>query len=301
MSTKTKKALKKPAKKKAVASKSNVAPEQKTHWPVHPIALLFPRKSPEERAELKKDMRERVEKGLDALEVPLLLYEEKLADGRHRDELWMELAAENACDGYFRRKRPPTEILSPEKHGNLAAWMRAKSRNLVVRQTPADQRAAIFLGAVESYPELQAILEGIKKENLQRRQEGRPLAAGDQRGNTAKQVAGLAGVGATTVKQVQRLQKNSPEKFREVAEGKTTVKKALKTVKKPAQESKERNGNANNSAEAVKGERPKVADLVGIVHRGLAKAEEAEALALKSNAVLFKYNGYRIKVTCKIV
>jgi hypothetical protein len=58
------------------------------------------------------------------------------------------------------------------------------------------------------------------------------VANGDQRGNTAKKVAQLAGVGATTVKQVQKLKKEAPEKFEEVAQGKTTVKKALKAVKK---------------------------------------------------------------------
>jgi hypothetical protein len=40
----------------------------KTHWPVHPIALLFPAKPPQERAELKRDMQERVARGLDPLE-----------------------------------------------------------------------------------------------------------------------------------------------------------------------------------------------------------------------------------------
>src|SRR6516225_11114850 len=112
----------------------------KTHWPIHPIALLFPTKPRQERAELKEDMRERVVRGLDPLESGLLLYQDMLLDGRHRDELWCELADEGACGGFFARNQPPTETFSPNTHGTLGAWLRAKSRNLTVRQTPADQR-----------------------------------------------------------------------------------------------------------------------------------------------------------------
>jgi hypothetical protein len=39
----------------------------------HPIALLFPEMTPEEYADLKKDMQERKEKGLPPLEHSLLL------------------------------------------------------------------------------------------------------------------------------------------------------------------------------------------------------------------------------------
>jgi hypothetical protein len=201
----------------------------KTHWPVHPIALLFPPKTPEERAEMKEDMLERVARGLDPLESPILLYEGQILDGRHRDELWKELAEEKG--GFFARNLPPTETFQPAKHGTLAAWMRAKSRNVVVRQTPADQRAAIFFQAVAAYPELKAVLDRIKEENVQRKKEGKALGAGVQRGNTAEQVADLAGVGATTVKQARKLQKEAPEKFEEVAQGKTTAKKALSEIK----------------------------------------------------------------------
>jgi hypothetical protein len=209
----------------------------KTHWPVHPIAKLFPVKTPEERAELKKDMLERVARGLDPLESPILLYEGQILDGRHRDELWKELAEEKG--EFFARNQPPTETFQPTKHGTLAAWMRAKSRNVVVRQTPADQRAAIFLKAVEAYPELKAVLDRIKEENAERQKKGQPLGAGVQRSSTAEQVADLAGVGATTVKQAQKLQKEAPEKLEEVAQGKKTAKKALSEIKgKEAQSQK---------------------------------------------------------------
>src|SRR5262249_32440744 len=175
------------------------------------IALLFPPKPRQERAELKEDMRERVVRGLEPLESALLLYQDMLLDGRHRDELWCELAVEGACDGFFARNRPRTETFPPNTHGTLEAWLRAKSRNLMVRQTPADQRGAIFLKAVEAFPEIKVVIDQIEEENLQRQKEGRPLDAGDQRGNTAEQVAGLAGVGATTIKLLKKLQKEAPD------------------------------------------------------------------------------------------
>jgi hypothetical protein len=53
--------------------------------------------------------------------------------------------------------------------------------------------------------------------------------------------------------------------------------------------------------EPAKGERPRMADLVQIVHRGLAAAEEAQGLVVKGSAVFFRINGHRVKVTCQIV
>jgi hypothetical protein len=206
----------------------------KPTWKYHPLCLLFPLMTAEERNELKKDMIQRVNQGLDALEHSLLLYDDMLLDGRNRFEVWYEAADENACNGYFQRNQPPTERFAPAKHGTLAAWMKVKSLNLVHRQVPADRKAAIFIKAVEEFPELNAVIQEIKEENAARQKAGEPLAAGDKRGNTTKQVAKLAGVGPTTVKTVLKLRKEAPEKFEEVAQGKTTAKKALKEVKKTA-------------------------------------------------------------------
>jgi hypothetical protein len=203
-----------------------------THWEPHPMALLFPPKTPEEQEELKANMVERCQHGLDSLEHSLLLYEGKLFDGVHRDKAWISLADQNACDGFFRLNLPPTEVFSNEKHGTLAAWLRAKSLNMVHRQIPADQKAAIFLKAVETFPELQAVLDEVKSANAKRQTEGKPLVAGDQRGNTAKQIAQMAGTGATTVKQVQRLKSEGPEEFENVVQGKKSAKKALKAIQK---------------------------------------------------------------------
>jgi hypothetical protein len=210
----------------------------KTHWQPHPIADLFPSMTPEEKAELKKDMIQRVENGLDPLEHAILLYEQMILDGRHRDEVWSKLAEENACDGFFNRNLPPSETFSPDKHGNLVAFLRAKSLNMVHRHIPADQKVAILLDAAEKYPEIKAALEAIKDENRKRQKEGKPLDAGDQRGNTAEQIGKLAGAGATTVKEVKRLKEKAPQEFKEVVLGKKTAKKALKEVAKKKKKAK---------------------------------------------------------------
>mgnify|MGYP005850395285 CR=1 FL=1 len=164
-------------------------------------------------------MLRRAENGLDPLEHPILVYQNLILDGRHRWAVWKELSVEGAYGGFFARNRPPLERHSPSKHGTLLAWMRAKSANMVHRHIPADQKVAIFLKAVDEFPELKAAVVEITTENADRRKSGKPLDAGDQRGNTAEQVGKLAGVGPTTVKQVKRLKVVSPISSRKWCKG----------------------------------------------------------------------------------
>ena len=199
-----------------------------TKYEPHPIALLFPEMTPDEYADLKQDMLERKAKGLPPLEHSLLLYQEKILDGRHRNLAWGELGIEGD---------PPVEVFDPGKHGTLAAWMRAKSLNMVHRHIPADRKAAIFLKASEDFPELKAVIGQIKQTNLEKQKEGKPSAAGGQGGNTAKEIGKLAGgVGPTAVKQVQKLKKEAPDLFEQVAQGKKSAKKALLEAKQRKKE-----------------------------------------------------------------
>ena len=200
------------------------------YWPAHPLAELFPRMTAEERADLKKDIKERVERGLDPLEHPIILYGLQIIDGRHRAEVWKELADEGACNGFFRTKKPPTQSMK-EGQGVVEAWMRAKSANMIHRQMLADQKAAVFLRAVDEIPELKAVIETIKDANEQRKKEGKRLGADDQRVSTNKAIADSAGVGETTVKGVKNVKENAPEKFEEIVQGKKTVKQAKQEIK----------------------------------------------------------------------
>ena len=299
MKTQKKKVKNKTIAPTAAAPTATATGVMKTHWPVHAIALMWPAKPVGERAEMKQDLVNRAKAGLDPLENAILLYDGQILDGRTRSELWMELAEENACEGYFKTHRPRTETFTPEKDGTIEAWMRAKSRNMIVRQTPADQRAAIFLQAIKQYPELEAIVGKIKEENLKNKKGGKALAAGGKRGSTVKQMADKVGVGTTTMKEAQQLEKEAPDKSADVAAGKTSAKKELQKIKE--QKKQQAQGNSEKRSGKKNAERPKISELVGIVHRGLGLAEEADQLSLKSNAVFFVVNDYRIKVTCQIV
>ena len=203
---------------------------KKAYWQPHPIAEFFPPMTTEEKAAIKEDMVKRLKRGLPPLEDPILIYEGTILDGRHRHDAWVELAAEGAADGYFSQTSPQSEDIAPDQHGMLTAWMRANSRNMVHRHIPADQKAAIFLQAIDAFPELKAVIEEITEENAARKQDGRPLVASARRGDTNRQIGEVAGVGATTMKQVKRLKDQAPDQFKAVAQGRTTVKKAIKKL-----------------------------------------------------------------------
>jgi hypothetical protein len=204
------------------------------HWEPHPLAELFPAMTPDEKTALRDDMLERQARGLDPLEHPILLYEGKILDGRHRHGAWAELAATNVADGFFAQNSPPSATFAPSEHGTLTAWLRAKSLNMVQRQIPADQKAAILLKAADTYPEIRAAITEIKTENAARLKSGRPLGASAQRGNTNKQIGELAKVGETTMKDVKRLKATNPDGFEELCKGKTTLKKALPSTRHKA-------------------------------------------------------------------
>lgn len=207
----------------------------------------------------------------------------------------MELADEGACDGYFARNTPPFERFSPAKHGTLAAWMKAKSLNMIHRDIPAAQKAAILLEATKQFPEINAAIEEIKKENEAKKKKGKPLASGDQRGNTAAQIGELAGTGATTMKGMTRLQKEAPDKFKEVAEGKTSLKEALASLPKKNKKPKAGKGKA-----AKAGKLP-VAEALEIVFRGLKEIDVAKSVKKSKAGVSFKTKGHQVIVTCKVV
>ena len=197
-------------------------------------------------------MVERVNKGLDPLESPILLLEDQILDGVHRSEIWMELAAEGVCEGFFVKNQPRFDHCKGSEI--LVAWLRVQSRNLVIRQLPADQRAAILMQLSLQFPEIKKAIDEIKTRNRERQINGTPLVAGDQRGNTNKEIAELAGVGATVMKEAVKLQKEAPEQSKNVAAGKTTAKKALKQIrdqsKSGSQSKTGKNGKKSSTAAA---------------------------------------------------
>jgi hypothetical protein len=122
-------------------------------YEIHEWSLRLPVQTPDERLALKRNMTERVLKGLAPLEFPILLLNGKIVDGRHRYEIWLELAAEGVCDGYFAKNDPWVEEAKAEDGESRAALhLRLHSRNLCHRSLSADQRAAQLLLDIEDSP-----------------------------------------------------------------------------------------------------------------------------------------------------
>ena len=204
--------------------------EQKTlQYEVHEMALQFPAQTPEETAQLRENMIQRVHQGLPPLESPILLVGGKIADGRHRYQIWQKLSAEGACDGYFAKNQPPVEESKEGPDGEAALLLRINSRNLCHRVLSADQKAAIFRIQVRKCPSLKLLVEKIQTENQERMKAGKSLEDKSQGTNTNEKLGELAGnVSGSTMKNVKSVEKLAPELLADVASGKMSAKAALK-------------------------------------------------------------------------
>lgn len=205
--------------------------EQKAaEYEVHEMALQFPAQTPEETAQLRENMIQRVHQGLAPLESPILLVGGKIADGRHRYQIWQKLAAEGACDGYFANNLPTVEESSANgQDGEAVALLRINARNLHHRILSAEQKAAIFLIQEEKYPSLKLLVEKIQTENQERMKAGKSLDDKSQGTNTNEKLGELAGnVSASTIKNVKSVQKHAPQYLADVASGKMSAKTAMK-------------------------------------------------------------------------
>jgi hypothetical protein len=200
-------------------------------YEIHEWSLRLPAQTPDERLALKRNMAERVLKGLLPLEFPILLMGGKIVDGRHRYEIWRELAAEGACDGYFAKNDPWVEETKAEEGESKAALhLRLHSRNLCHRSLSADQRAAQLLLDIEDSPELKALVDQIEAENDARMKAGKARET-DSQGSTNKQLGKMIGTSDATIKKAKAVQKHAPDKLKDVAQGKTTTNEVLSDVK----------------------------------------------------------------------
>lgn len=208
--------------------------EQKAvQYEVHEMALQFPAQKPDEKAQLRDSMIQRVHQGLGPLEFPILLVGGKIADGRHRYQIWQDLAADGACDGYFAKNQPAVE---ESEEDEAVVLLRINARNLHHRTLSADQKAAIFLMQVEKHPTLKQLVEKVQAENQERMKAGKSVDGKSQGTTTNEQLAKLAGdVSSSTMKNVKSVQKHAPERLPDVASGKMSAKAALKKAPKANQ------------------------------------------------------------------
>lgn len=197
----------------------------------HDLSLRLPDQTPEERQALKSNMVGRVQRGLLPLEFPILLVNGKIADGRHRYAIWLELAEEGACDGYFAKNSPPVEEVKAEAGESRAVLLlRLHSRNLCHRNLSADQRVAQLLLDIVEVPELKELVEQIEAENEARMKAGKAQST-DSQGSTNRQIGKMVGASPATVKKGKAVQKHAPERLAEVATGKKSANKVLKEIK----------------------------------------------------------------------
>lgn len=168
------------------------------------------------------------------------------------------------------------------------------------RHSQPDQLYASFLRLCEACSDFKEKYEQLRQKVMKTRRypdvtkDGTPLSTGGQRVDLLGAKATAAGVSRSTAAKVEKVKKANPKAIPEIAAGKTTANKELKKIKEGKESGK-------RSSDKPKEDRPTVAELVEIVHRGLGKAEEAEQLSLKGNAVYFRVNGHQVKVICKII
>ena len=201
-------------------------------YEIHAWSLRLPPQTTEERQALKSNMVGRVQRGLLPLEFPILLVDGKIADGRHRYAIWLELAQEGACDGYFAKNSPPVEEVKADAGESRAVLLlRLHSRNLCHRNLSAQQRAALLLLDIEQVPELKALVDQIEADNEERMKAGKAQGS-NSRGSTNQQLGKMVGASDATIKQIKTIQKHAPERLAEVAKGEKSANKVLQETKK---------------------------------------------------------------------
>jgi len=186
---------------------------------LHPIASLFPDMSPSEFDELVDSV------GWLGVQEPILTYQGKILDGRHRAK---------ACEK-LKMDCPKKEYTGPD---DVASLLRVVAGfNLNRRHLSASQRAVI---ATEMLPQFEA-------EARVRQQEGRlqgakvmkgeaPVSENAQASRRATAEAGKAlGVSASTVEKAKRLRESAPELIESIKRGGLTVNAAAQLLRKESE------------------------------------------------------------------
>lgn len=204
----------------------------------HELSKIIPSMSEEEYQGFKEDIR------INGLNHPIILYEGKVLDGRHRYRACQELKIEIRTEEY-KGDQPLTYIIS---------------QNIKRRHLTQSQIAAI---AVELLPKLeeeakkrQATSTGGKEPKLKQHVTKVSQA---ERGRSREHVSKLFGVGASYISDAKRIKEEKPEIFKEIKEGKTTISEAKHSIKKEAREAKR-----DEDRKVIK-EIPNIKDILGKV------------------------------------
>jgi hypothetical protein len=164
-------------------------------YDVHPLAEHAPQLSEDAYAELREDI------GKHGQKLPIVIFEDKILDGRHR---------ERVC--YERELKPIYEQFKGSFDDARAfVW----SLNGVRRQLTAGQKASLAAGLAT------ATVGGVH---------GNSAAGGDE-SKTVAQVSKETGVSKASIERAKRVQKEAPKLAKQVAKGDKTVRTAEAQVK----------------------------------------------------------------------
>jgi hypothetical protein len=226
---------------------------------------------------------------LRGLDQDILLYQDKILEGWHR------------YLGCLATERTATFIKFEGTDLEAAERVHASG---VRRQSTPEQRYASFVLLCEECPEFKQKYEQLQEKGAEQQETGKPLSTDGLRVDVIGSKAKAAGVSRSTAAKVESVKKHKPEAVAEIAGGKTSANKVLRGIKKTKQSTTSKGTkveSTNSTSDTPSKTKPKIADILEIVQRGLVNANEAEKVAVKKSAVFFEVNGYRVQVTCKIL
>lgn len=170
-----------------------------TDYQPHELAEVIPEMSPEEYVELREDIRNK------GLLVPIVLWEGKILDGRHRFKACIEAGIEVTFREFHVNGIGPLEFVI--------------SQNLMRRHLSRSQRAAIAVTLKDKILEVRKTIPTG------------PKRLGSGLGRASHHVAKAMKVGVASVDRATKVRNAKPELFKEVAEGKTSLNHAYFSVK----------------------------------------------------------------------
>lgn len=178
----------------------------------HPIASLIPPMSAEEYEALKADIRQ------NGQQEPIIIYENKIIDGRHRYRACVELGI---------------NPLVREWDGSGSLISLIYSLNVHRRHLTPSQRAAL---AVDLLPAIEAENEELrrKKISVSRKNETSKIFDSSQRSDG--QAADFVGANRQYVADAKAIKQQAPEKFEAIRTGDLTIVEAKREIKEENRE-----------------------------------------------------------------
>jgi len=174
----------------------------------HEIANLFPMMNPEEFEQLKQDIKN------NGLIEPIVLYEDKILDGRNR---WLACgeAGKKPHFDYYKGNQPVSYVISKNlhrRHLNKSQSAMIATNSLPMLEKEARKR--------------QIELAGTRTYNL------KELVPEGQKGESRDKAGELFGVSGRYVSDAQKIKQEAPEYIEPIMQGEMTITQAKQEIKR---------------------------------------------------------------------